>query len=193
MDRLDIKRAALVLIDLQHGILARPLSPHSAADVLDASRKLADRFRALGGVVVLVTVDWRPGFADALRQPVDQPMEQPQGGPAPDFAELSPAIGAVASDLRIIKRQWGGFYGTELDLQLRRRGVGTLVIGGVATNMGVESTARDGWERGYAIVFAEDAITTFSAEMHSFAVKTIFPRIGRVSSSDAVVAALSAS
>jgi nicotinamidase-related amidase len=90
----------------------------------------------------------------------------------------------------ITKRQWGAFYGTELDLQLRRRGIRTIVIGGIATNFGVESTARDAFERGYEQVFAEDAMSSVSAEAHRFAVSVVFPRIGRVRSTDEILQAL---
>ena len=75
---------------------------------------------------------------------------------------------------------WGAFHGTELDLQLRRRGIQTIVLGGVATNMGVESTARQAWEHGYAVVLAEDATSGLSAQMHDFAIGNTFPRISRV-------------
>ena len=88
---------------------------------------------------------------------------------------------AKPGDLRITKRQWGAFHGTELDLQLRRRGVQTIVLGGVSTNIGVESTARQAWEHGYAIILAEDATTSQSAEMHKFAIENILPRISRIS------------
>ena len=71
----------------------------------------------------------------------------------------------------ITKHNWGAFYGTELDLQLRRRGVGTIVLGGIATNFGVESTARDAYERNYALVLAEDAMTSMSADLHALAVE----------------------
>ena len=94
-------------------------------------------------------------------------------------AELADGL-AEPSDLRITKRQWGAFHGTELDLQLRRRGVTTVVIGGIATNMGVESTARAAHEHGYAVVLAEDATTGLSADMHAFAFEHIFPMLGRV-------------
>jgi nicotinamidase-related amidase len=87
---------------------------------------------------------------------------------------------AKPGDVLITKRQWGAFHGTELDLQLRRRGVGTMVLAGIATNFGVESTARQAWEHGYSVVIAEDATSSYSAEMHNFAVKFIFPRISRV-------------
>jgi nicotinamidase-related amidase len=179
VQNLDPNTTALVLIDLQKGVLGRQAAPYSTTDVLKTSHELADRFRRAGAPVVLVNVAWSPDFKDALRQPVDQPMQAPPGGFPPDFMELADGL-AKPGDFKITKRQWGAFYGTELDLQLRRRGIQTIVLGGIATNIGVESTARQAWELGYAIVLAEDATSGQSAEMHHFAVKNIFPRISRI-------------
>jgi nicotinamidase-related amidase len=106
-------------------------------------------------------------------------MQLPPGGFPPDFMELADGL-KKPGDLCITKRQWGAFYGTELGLQLRRRGIQTIVLGGIATNIGVESTARQAWEHGYAIVLVEDATSGQSAEMHDFAIKNIFPRISRI-------------
>jgi nicotinamidase-related amidase len=179
MNQLDPKTTALVLIDLQKMVVGRPVAPHAGGDVVSRSIKLAERFRAAGAPVFLVNVGWLPDMKDALRQPVDQPMQVPPGGFPPDFMELADGL-AKPGDIRITKRQSGAFYGTELDLQLRRRGAQTIVLGGIATNIGVESTARQAWELGYAIVLAEDATSAMSAEMHEFAIKNIFPRISRV-------------
>ena len=126
-----------------------------------------------------------PDRSDALKAPVDRPIQAPTGGFPEDWSELAEGL-AEASDLKVTKRQWGAFYGTDLDLQLRRRGVTTVVIGGVATNMAVESTARAAHEHGYAVVLAEDAATTFSAEMHAFAFEHIFPHLGRVAKADEI-------
>jgi nicotinamidase-related amidase len=128
---------------------------------------------------VLVNVAFSPDFSDALKSPVDQPMQAPSGGFPEGWSDLADGL-AEPSDIRITKRQWGAFYGTELDLQLRRRGVTTVVIGGIATNMGVESTARAAHEHGYAVVLPEDATSSLSADMHAFAFAHIFPRLGRV-------------
>ncbi len=179
MPTLDPKTSALVLIDLQQGIIARPVAPHSGPDVLKQGAELAARFRRAGAPVVLVTVGWSADFKDALRQPVDQPFQAPPGGFPPGFWDLAEGL-AQPGDLRIHKRQWGAFYGTELDLQLRRRGIQTIVLGGIATNIGVESTARQAWELGYSLIMVEDASAGPSAEMHAFAFKHIFPRISRV-------------
>jgi nicotinamidase-related amidase len=187
---LDPKQTALVLIDLQKGILGRQTAPHSAPDVLARSVRLADRFRAVGGLVVLVHVSYSADGGDRLTQPTDEPplASATQSG----WDEISPDLGRGPKDIVITKRQWGAFYGTPLDLHLRRRGIRTIVIGGIATNFGVESTARDAFERGYALVFVEDAMAGLSSEAHSFAVKTIFPRIGRIRSTDDVLNAMRA-
>src|ERR1700676_3172739 len=173
---------ALILIDLQNGIVARQLAPYSFEAVLAKGKELARRFRVAKAPVVLVNVAFAANLSDALKAPVERPMRAPPGGFPEAWSELVDGL-AEASDLKITKRQWGAFYGTDLDLQLRRRGVTTVVIGGVATNMGVESTARAAHEHGYAVVLAEDATTTFSAEMHAFAFEHIFPLLGRVARS----------
>src|SRR5258707_2934965 len=90
------------------------------------------------------------------------------------------------SDLVITKRQWGAFYGTELDLQLRRRGVRCIVLGGIATNIGVESTARSAAEHGYELVIPEDLCSGASAEMHAFSFRHILPRLARITNSDEI-------
>jgi len=179
MENLDPKASALVLIDLQKGIVGRPLAPHTGEEVLENAKELAERFRQAGAPVILVHVGWSPDFKDALTQPVDQPMQAPPGGFPADFMELADGL-KKPGDVCVMKRQWGAFYGTDLDLQLRRRGVRTIVLGGIATNIGVESTARQAWEHGYALILAEDATTGQSAELHRFAFENIFPRISRV-------------
>ncbi|HEX3440412.1 MAG TPA: isochorismatase family protein, partial [Pseudolabrys sp.] len=97
----------------------------------------------------------------------------------PDWSKLVDGL-AQPSDLRVTKKQWGAFTGTDLDLQLRRRGIRTIVLGGIATNIGVESTARFAWELGYDIAVVEDACTAMAAEQHEMAFRAIFPRIARV-------------
>ncbi len=185
MITLPTASTALILIDLQKGIVARQFAPYSGEAVLAKGKELARRFRVAKAPVVLVNVAFAPDFSDALKAPVDQPMQAPPGGFPENWSELVDGL-AEASDLKVTKRQWGAFYGTDLDLQLRRRGVTTVVIGGIATNMGVESTARAAHEHGYAVVLAEDAATSLSAEMHAFAFEHIFPHLGRVAKADAI-------
>lgn len=187
---LDPKQSALVLIDLQQGVVGRPLAPHSAADVVKNAARLAARFRDLKAPVVLVNVAFHSDSRDRLDVPVDAPFQFNASALPPNWTEIVPEIGPKAGDLLITKHQWGAFYGTELDLQLRRRGVRTIVLGGIATNFGVESTARDAYERNYHQVFVEDAMTSMTAEAHEFVIKNIFPRIGNIRSIEQVMTAL---
>ncbi|WP_128434305.1 isochorismatase family protein [Streptomyces cyaneus] len=158
---LDPARTALVLVDLMDRIVALPLEPRKGTEVLVTCEELAAAFRSAGATVVLVRVE------------------------RPSVAEQPPGSGLVAGllkegDLEIVKRTIGGFQGTGLDDRLRERGVTTLVFGGVATNLGVESTARAAGDLGYELVFVEDAMTAFTAAEHEASVRLDFPRLGTV-------------
>ncbi len=180
--QLTAKETALVLIDLQKGVLAMPVVPYSAVTVYERSMHLADRFRNAGALVVRVRVSFSSDLADAARPPVDQPTNL--GALPPGWDELPDPL--PPSDVLITKRQWGAFYGTELDLQLRRRGIRRIVLGGIATNIGVESTARSAAERGYELVIPEDLCSGANEEMHAFSFKYILPRLARITQSEAI-------
>ncbi len=184
---IDLRHSALVLIDLQRGIVGLPVGPRPGTEVVHNAVRLADRFRGAQAPVVLVRVTFSADGGDALKPEVDSPNQR--GAMPADWAEFVPEIGPRDGDIVITKRQWGAFYGTELDLQLRRRGIGKIVLAGIATNIGVESTARNAFELGYEQVFAEDAMSSLSAEAHAFSISTILPRIGVVRSTNDILAA----
>ena len=183
--KLDVTKSALVLIDLQNGIVGRDTKPYAAMDVVEQGAKLAAAFRAKGSLVVYVRVDFR----DFANLPADEPVQIPEDIPAA-ASEITAAAGMQAGDVLVTKRHWGAFAGTNLEELLRSRGVETVVLGGVATNIGVESTLRQGTGLGFAFVTVEDACTTFSAEMQSFAFTAIFPRLSHVSTTEKVIAAI---
>ncbi|MGV9790648.1 isochorismatase family protein [Streptomyces sp. NPDC003435] len=158
---LDPQRTALVLVDLMDRLVALPLEPRKGAEVLAAGEELAKRFRAEGALVVLVRVE-RPTVA-----------EQPPG------SDLVAGL-VHDGDLEVVKRTIGAFQGTDLDERLRAHGVDTLVFGGIATNLGVESTARAAADLGYELVFVEDAMAAFTAAEHEASVRLDFPRLGTV-------------
>ena len=187
--KLEAKRTAVVVIDLQKGIVGVEGDPHPTGTVIANSVRLLEAARSKGAQAVLVHVVGAANGADRLHSTVDEPMRG-AAPPAADWSEFIVELDRQPGDIAILKRQWGAFYGTDLDLQLRRRGVTTIVLAGIATEFGVESTARDAYERGYEIVFAEDAMTGRSAESHANAVERIFPRIGRVRATDEIVGAL---
>jgi nicotinamidase-related amidase len=180
--QLDAKTTALVLIDLQKGVLAMPVLPHPAATIYERSLQFAPRFRAAGGLVVWVRVSFASDLGDAPRAKVDQPSNY--GALPPGWDEFPHPL--QPTDVAVTKHQWGAFYGTDLDLQLRRRGVRTIVLGGIATSIGVESTARDAWEHGYELVICEDLCADLKAEAHASSFQHIFPRLSRIATSDAI-------
>ncbi|WP_155374830.1 isochorismatase family protein [Catellatospora vulcania] len=152
---------ALVLIDLMPRIVALPVEPHSGDDVLRRCIQLATAFRAADRPVVLVRVD-RPNV--------------PTQPPGSDLVEGL----ARPDDVLVVKRTIGAFQGTDLHDQLQRRGVTTLVLAGLVTTMGVESTARAAADLGYDLEFVEDAMSGLATDEHEMAVRRTFPRFGRV-------------
>ena len=77
-----------------------------------------------------------------------------------------------------------------LDLQLRRRGITHAIFGGIATNFGVESSARDAWQHNYTAVIAEDACSSVGPDLHRFAIEKTLPRVSLIRSSAEIIAAL---
>jgi nicotinamidase-related amidase len=181
-------KTALVVIDIQKGIVALP-TVHPAPVVVANVVRLADAFRERKLPVVLVHVSWAADMADAIKTRAEaKPPSRPL---APGFFEYADELKASpATDILIHKRQWGAFYGTDLDLQLRRRGVTNLVLCGISTSIGVESTARDAWERSYNLAFAVDAMTDMNADAHDRAIKIIFPRIGELGTTEEILGKL---
>ncbi|MFE7354659.1 isochorismatase family protein [Streptomyces sp. NPDC057543] len=161
MRTLDHARTALVLIDLMERIVGLPLEPRTGDAVVDAALTLAGESRAVGAPVIAVRVE-RPNVT-----------EQPPG------SELVASVAELA-DAVVVKRTIGGFYGTGLHELLQQRGVDTLVFAGIATNLGVESTARAAADHGYDVVFVEEGMAALTAEEHEAAISLNLPRFGDV-------------
>jgi nicotinamidase-related amidase len=159
---LEPRHTAVVVIDLQKGIVMMPGTPHPTPTVVANCARLLATARRVGAQPVLVHVGGSPDGADRLRPTADQAMRAATP-PSPDWSDFIPELDRQPSDIVILKRQWGAFYGTDLDLQLRRRGLRP------------SSSA---------------AMTGRNAESHANAVERIFPRMGRVRSTEEIIAAL---
>jgi nicotinamidase-related amidase len=184
---IERSRTALVVIDLQKGITALPSRPYTAQEVIASATELVNAFRRNNMPVFLVHV--QTTNETMLNVISDQTFSRPQPD-SPDWAEFVPELTPTPSDVVITKRQWGAFYGTELDLQLRRRKIDTIVLCGIATDFGVESTARFAYEYGYQQIFVEDAMASRSDEQHNAAVNFIFKRMGRVRKAGEILEAI---
>ena len=179
-------KTALVVIDFQKGIAAVP-TVHPMKEMAARAGQLAAAFRAASLPVIWVNVSFHPDEGDKLANRTDVVM---RASFPPGFDELMDELGVQPGDLRITKRQPNAFHGTELDLQLRRRGITGIVLCGVSTSVGVDSTARAAHERGYNVTFALDATTDRDPELHEVISKKMFPRWGEVDSSDKIIALL---
>jgi len=188
MLNINKKTTALVVIDLQKGVVGRETKPYDANTVLKNAAKLAEKFRENKMPVFLVRVV--ANEVERLRPVADESMKI-TGQMSKDWVELASELNVSPEDVIITKKQWGAFYGTELDLQLRRRGVSTIVLCGISTNIGVESTARFAYEYGYNQIFPEDAMAAMSDEQHNGTINFIFKRIGLVRKTSEVVESLS--
>ncbi|WP_399083845.1 isochorismatase family protein [Streptomyces sp. BBFR2] len=172
---------ALVVIDLQKGITGLPTA-HPSDEVVARSARLAAAFRARELPVVLVNVTGgAPGRTETSRA---------GGTPPADRAELVPELDRRPGDILVTKQRWGAFHGTALDPELRRRGVTQVVLAGIATSIGVESTARAAHEHGYHVTVATDAVTDLDEAAHRNSVEKIFPRLGETGTTDEIIALL---
>ncbi len=178
---LDAK-TALIVIDLQHGIVRLPVAPLDADAVLARSTQLVDAFRAKDLPVVKVNV---AGGAPGRNQ-----LPRHEGELPADWAVLVPEMAVQANDIAVTKKTWGAFHNTDLHAQLQQRGVTQVVVCGIATSIGVESTARQAYELGYNVTLATDAMTCLSAEAHHNSINIIFPRLGETGTTEELLALL---
>ena len=171
------RKTALLLIDLQRGIVALPVV-HPAAQVVDRARKLARAFRAHHLPVVLVNV--AGGASGRTEQMISR--SHPGG-----WSDLVPELEAQPEDHRVTKMTWGAFMNTDLAVYLLERGVTQVVIAGISTSIGVESTARQAFEHGLNVTLAIDAMSDMNADAHENSVTRIFPRLGETGTTDEIV------
>ncbi len=186
--KIDIQKTALVVIDLQKGITSMQTEPYPAVTVIENAVKLLDAVRKKGMPVFLVNVRRSGDLKDALHPVAETSFNR--SGYDSSWSELVPELNVQPTDFLITKHQWGAFYGTELDLQLRRRGIDTIILCGISTNFGVESTARFAYEYGYNQVFAHDAMAARSKDEHEYPIKYIFPRLGLIRSAEEIIEAI---
>jgi nicotinamidase-related amidase len=170
LTKLDAK-AALIMIDLQKGVVAAP-AVHPVAEIVARAAQLARAFRERGLPVVLVNVTGAaPGRTDTARPRFSLPD---------DWAELVPELDRAPNDYVVSKQRVGAFIGTSLQDYLQQRGVTQVFLTGVATSSGVEATARSAYDYGYNVVLVVDAITDRDADAHRHSTEKIFPRLGEV-------------
>jgi nicotinamidase-related amidase len=169
---------ALIVVDLQKGIVGLA-GADIVEPVVENSRRLAAAFRTRGLPVVLVNVvGGAPGRTEQAR---------PNHPFPPNFADLLPELDQQPTDIVVTKRTWGALASTDLEQQLKDLGVTQVVVTGVATSIGVESTARQAYEAGFNVTLAIDAMTDLRPEAHDASIAYIFPRLGETGTTEEII------
>jgi nicotinamidase-related amidase len=175
-------KTALIVIDLQQGLIGSPFI-HPIADVIAQTGSLLDAFRRHHLPVVLVNVAGRaPGRTEQGPRTLQTFAE--------GWTDFLPELGQQPSDIVVTKRSWGAFATTDLEAQLKARGVTQVVVTGVATSGGVEATARQAYEQGFNVTLALDAMTDVRGEAHEYSIRNVFPRVGETGSTKEVISLL---
>ena len=196
------KRAALLTIECQRGVIAPEFASRAGLSEQCEQRGIAERIgaladvcRSLGVPVVHNMLVHRPDYAGSgINAPLlganAKAKKMLAGTPE---VELDPRLRAQPSDFELAR--FTGvtpFYGTSLEILLRNLGVTTLILTGVSTNLGIPGAGIEAINRGFSVVFAEDCTAGVWAEAHEFHVVNTLPVLGVVSTSDAVIEALRA-
>lgn len=187
---IDTKTTALVLVDFQNFSVKLQTAPIGAREALANGVRLAEACREQGMLVVLIRVGHPSNHTPHPNLPIDQAFS---GFDYPDNPmEICAELGPKGGDIIVDKYNWGAFYQTNLDAQLRRRGITTLIIGGLVTHIGVDTTMRQAQERNYAQILASDAVAAFELSQHEHVLQHVAPRLSKVRKTDEILAALKA-
>lgn len=171
-------KAALIVIDLQKGIVSLP-TVRPIGDVVKRASALAEVFRHRGLPVVLVNVDsGAPGRTEQARRMTEFPA---------GWTDLVPELNRQPQDHLVTKRTWGAFTNTGLEAHLKTLGVTQVVIVGVSTSAGVESTARQAYELGFNVTLAIDAMTDMNPDTHDNSITRIFPKLGETGTTEQII------
>ncbi|RLK25807.1 nicotinamidase-related amidase [Micromonospora sp. M71_S20] len=195
MRKLDPMRTAVVGVHWQHEVVspdgvfgpffAEQVSRHRVASY---AAQVATAVRASGGLVVYTRVAHRPGYPDLIPNTPSFAMIQErqaflEGAPR---ARIVDELAPEAGDVVITHVRLTGFFGSELDTVLRRRGVDTVLFTGVATNLSVTGTAFEAVNHGYRPVVVSDACTAATDEAHRASLETLGQLGEVVSTAEAV-------
>lgn len=179
---LEPSSTAFVAVHLQHEVVGAegafaPLFHEQVAlrNVLGVTADLLGAFRAAGVPVIYTRVAWRPDYSDLkINSPLLGMVAQmgclKEGSP---MAEIVPSVAPQGEDTVVTHQRVGAFAGSHLDEALHERGITTLVIAGVATNVSVEGTARWAGDLGYRVVVVEDACSAGSLEAHQASIESM--------------------
>ena len=192
-DRVDPRHTAILVVDMQNDFCAeggyidkvRKSDMSGNAPLAERIMALVDAGRAAGTPVVWIKANYERRYlsGQALVKLDEMGVDLVCCEWGWDFFGVAPLVGEVVVE----KHSYSAFYGTELDGILRYNGIRTIVVTGVATNVCVESTLRDGYFNGYYTVMPEDCVGSYAPDLHEASLKNVRNLFGDVPISTHVI------
>jgi ureidoacrylate peracid hydrolase len=199
---LHASNTALLLFDTLNGYL-HPSNPEkirflSEHQILPNLQRLLDGARRFGMTTFYPAGKHAPGGVDTVARLTDTDMDlNPRIAPPPvtphitsdsTDSDITPELAPEPGDLVVPKQRWNSFHQTNLDLQLRVRGIETIVIAGGSTDVGIASTVFSARDHDYGIVVVKDACYSARGSNNEFFMERVFPRMARIRSVDETIA-----
>ena len=200
-DRLDARRTALLVIDMQNAFVApgAPIEVPGARDIVPNINRLAAALRKRGAPVIWVLHqnaadggDWSP-FFDVFVKPENRPRAVQALSPRSELQTLWAGLNAAPVDVRVTKNRYSALIAGASDLGtiLKQRGIDTLLIAGTKTNVCCECTARDAMMLDYKVVLLCDCTAALSDDEHLATLENVIQQFGDVMTADDALALLS--
>ena len=199
-DTIDAARTALVVVDMQNHFVAEgfPAEVPLSREIVPTINRLAKAVRTAGGEVVWIqttatgALDHWGNHHKYMLTPERVAKRLASLDEAAEGFKLYPALEPAASDLRVKKIKYSAFIAgsSDIDAQLKSRGIETLLITGTATNVCCESTARDAMMLDYRVIMLSDANATWTDDEHAKTLDSFMLFFGDVMTSDEAIARL---
>ena len=200
---LTADRAAVIMFDALNGYL-HPADEQKEANlkawsIRENMQRLIAGAHDNGLTVFYPSGSHAPDGSDHCTRLTDTDMDlNPWGERTPSFssnitagseaAQVAPEVAPGPGDVVVPKKRWSSFYQTHLEIQLRCRGIKTVIIAGGSSDVGVISTAYAARDMDYGIVIVQDCCYSHRGDNNQFLMERIFPRMSRVMMADDAVA-----
>jgi ureidoacrylate peracid hydrolase len=199
-DTIDAARTALVVVDMQNYFVEKgfPLEVPTARAIVPNINRAARAMRAAGGTVLWIQTTaigalqhWG-NFHKHMLAPERSQVRLESLDEAAEGYKLYPALEPLPSDLWVKKLKYSAFIAgsSDIDAQLRSRGIETLLITGTVTNVCCESTARDAMMLDYRVIMLSDGNASLTDEEHAASLNNFLNYFGDVMTTDEALARL---
>ena len=199
-ETVEAARTALVVVDMQNYFCAEgfPAEAPMARAIVPNINRLARALRAAGGTVVWIQTTktgalehWR-NFQTRMLTPTRQQARLAGLDEASEGYKLFPALEPLASDLFVKKIKYSAFIAgsSDIDAQLKKRGIDTVLITGTVTSVCCESTARDAMMLDYRVSMISDGNAALTDEEHAATLNTFAMFFGDVATTDEAIGRL---